>query len=379
MGRRVDETHGWSTMSTERSAHIVYVDHTSELGGAELGLLRAATQTALPVRTILLADGPLAARLREAGAPVRVLAPGSPPSVLRRLRAAIRAEAPVLVVTNSLRATVMVALAAPRGTRLAAYVQDDVSPGGLSRSKRMLTALVLRRYAHVLANSAFTAETLDSLRLRTPSHVIYTVSGTPLRAFDVPRDDIGASAPLRVVFAGRMVSWKGPDLVLDAVDRVAARIGPDAIELVMCGAPLMGTPEFYERLVARAARMAPRVSFVGFVDVAPYLAAADVLVHASTRPEPFGQVIVQAAAAGVCVVAPDDGGPAEILGGVAEDLTYPTGDVAALAERLVELARDRARLASLAARTRAAARAFADEPMIALHDRVLAGLVTASA
>jgi glycosyltransferase involved in cell wall biosynthesis len=41
----------------------------------------------------------------------------------------------------------------------------------------------------------------------------------------------------------------------------------------------------------------------------------DLAVHYSTRPEPFGRVIVEAMACGVPVIAANEGGPAEILGG----------------------------------------------------------------
>ncbi|MFQ5704922.1 MAG: glycosyltransferase family 4 protein [Gemmatimonadales bacterium] len=41
----------------------------------------------------------------------------------------------------------------------------------------------------------------------------------------------------------------------------------------------------------------------------------DLVVHYSLRPEPFGRVIVEAMACGIPVLAADEGGPAEILGG----------------------------------------------------------------
>ncbi len=41
----------------------------------------------------------------------------------------------------------------------------------------------------------------------------------------------------------------------------------------------------------------------------------DLVVHYSLRPEPFGRVIIEAMACGIPVLAADEGGPAEILGG----------------------------------------------------------------
>jgi glycosyltransferase involved in cell wall biosynthesis len=83
----------------------------------------------------------------------------------------------------------------------------------------------------------------------------------------------------------------------------------------------------------------------------------DVAVHASIVPEPFGQVVVEAMAAGLPVVAVDGGGPAEIVTHELDGLLYPAGDVDVLAARLRRLAAD----APLRARLGQAARRRAEE------------------
>ena len=67
-------------------------------------------------------------------------------------------------------------------------------------------------------------------------------------------------------------------------------------------------------------------------DVVTLLEDHDVLVHCSTVPEPFGQVIVQGLAAGIPVVATDAGGPREILEGAPTSLRYPVGSPVGLTE-----------------------------------------------
>jgi glycosyltransferase involved in cell wall biosynthesis len=67
-----------------------------------------------------------------------------------------------------------------------------------------------------------------------------------------------------------------------------------------------------------------------------------VLVHSSTVPEPFGQVVVEGMAAGLPVVAAAAGGPLEIVRDGVDGLLYRPGDVEALAAALRRLATDEA-------------------------------------
>ena len=124
--------------------------------------------------------------------------------------------------------------------------------------------------------------------------------------------------------------------------------------------------------------IAARVEFRGFCeDVGEELAGADVLVHASIIPEPFGQVVVEGMAAGLPVVAAAAGGPAEVLVDGETGLLYPPGDVEALAARLRRLATDGALRRQLGSRARIAAANYSPDRVVAqilgVYGRVLAG------
>ena len=72
-------------------------------------------------------------------------------------------------------------------------------------------------------------------------------------------------------------------------------------------------------------------------------------MHASTLPEPFGQVIVEGMVAGIPVIATDGGGAREIVTHEQTGLLIPLADVEALTASLLRLLSDPELAARLAA------------------------------
>jgi glycosyltransferase involved in cell wall biosynthesis len=101
----------------------------------------------------------------------------------------------------------------------------------------------------------------------------------------------------------------------------------------------------------------------------------DISVHASIVPEPFGQVVVEAMAAGLPIVAADAGGPAEIVTHEVDGLLYPAGDIGALASLLRRLAADASLRARLGQGARRRAGDFTPEAavaaLMAVYGRIL--------
>ena len=92
--------------------------------------------------------------------------------------------------------------------------------------------------------------------------------------------------------------------------------------------------------------------------------ALDVVVHASTEPEPFGLVIAEAMACARAVVVSRAGGAAEIIEPGVDALAHAPGDAAELAEciRLAGAERGPARAASATPARATAERAFDRAP-----------------
>ena len=67
------------------------------------------------------------------------------------------------------------------------------------------------------------------------------------------------------------------------------------------------------------------------------LMLADVVVHASTEPEAFGRVVIEAQAMGRPVIASDLGGPAETVEQGVTGWRVPPGDASALAAAIEQV------------------------------------------
>ncbi len=152
--------------------------------------------------------------------------------------------------------------------------------------------------------------------------------------------------PLRCVFLGRLVPFKGASMVLDAA---APLLLSGAITLDIIG---FGPEE--AALRAQAQALGASVIWHGKVphpQLAPILARMDVLVFPSLR-EFGGGVVLECMASGVVPVVLDYGGPAELITpecGVALPLAPRAQIVASLHSTLARLAADPAPLAAMAA------------------------------
>ncbi len=136
-----------------------------------------------------------------------------------------------------------------------------------------------------------------------------------------------------IVFVGKLIENKGVQVLFDAMRELDAR------------ALVVGFGDYRAELEARAPG---RVLFTGALEhrhLVHLLPLADVAVVPSIFPEAFGMVAAEAAAAGVPPLVADHSGLAEVAAGIAAEYppelarltSFPSGDAAALAERLREL------------------------------------------
>ncbi|MCK9995339.1 MAG: glycosyltransferase [Candidatus Krumholzibacteria bacterium] len=189
-----------------------------------------------------------------------------------------------------------------------------------------------------LKQSAGISVSSETLAARSPTLAPWRdkVSVIPFGIDSSPWDQVAPTLDGPFLFVGRLVPYKGLDVLLDALSRV-----PEA-ELV-----IVGEGPLESRLVkqAAAAGITDRVHFAGPMDqagVAGHLARARALVLPSVdASETFGLVQLEAMAAGVPVIASDLATGVREVGEPGRTcLLVPPGEAAAWADAMNSLQDD---------------------------------------
>lgn len=316
-----------------------------------------------------LGDSGASARRRVGRVKLLIEAAAAAPGValyLRRLRRTLRAVAPDVVHANGLKSQVL-AVWARTPAPVVWHVHDYVS--GRPLMSRLIKSCAARCAAAVV-NSRSVGEDLRAIcgeRLKT--HTLY--NAVDLETFSpsgarLDLDSLSGLPPagpgtVRVGLLATMARWKGHETFLKSLSILPF---DSPVRGYVIGGSIYQTRG--SQLDARelrecAARLGleGRVGFTGFVEEpAAAIRALDVLVHASTEPEPFGLAIVEGMACGRSVVASSAGGAAEILSGCDDAaLSHAPGDADSLSIQIGRLARS----AELRSRLGRAGRLVAEE------------------
>jgi glycosyltransferase involved in cell wall biosynthesis len=249
-----------------------------------------------------------------------------------------------------MKAHVLGTWASPRGVPVVWHLHDYA--GSRPVMARLLRWTARRGVRVVAVSESVAADAARVLGPGVPVEPLY--NAVDLARFapgpgDGPWLDAQAGLPaapegtVRVGLVATYARWKGHDVFLDA----AARVAPDVpARFYVVGGPIyrsVGSQFTPEELRARAGALGlgDRLGFVGHQGAPEAVfRALDVVVHASTRPEPFGRVIVEAMACGRAVVAARGGGAAELFEDGLTAVGCPPGDPGALASAMTRLATD---------------------------------------
>lgn len=356
---------------------IAFVTHSGRPGGAELALSRYLSRSSLPhIRLVALESSRLWDPVAMSGTPVRVVRPRWPKVLSSVAIARGQTRGAKVVVANTMRAALYCAVTKRSGVKLVYWVRDGLDQSAMSRIALLLTRHVtLRRVDVCVANSAWTASSIERSRKGIPTLTIPSMSSVSkgeIRGRS-PRSIEGE--PIRLLYLGRLAQWKAPHLAVEALELLLSR-EPGRYRLLIAGDAQFGE-EAYKRLLCRRIEVSParqHIEMLGHVaDVPGLLDGVDLLVHTSTRPEPFGQVIIQALGRGLPVVASRFGGPLEILSDGLRGGLYTPGSATEMASAITRMC-DPEVYASTSSLALLRASDFCDEQVLALSDRVFESL-----
>src|SRR5829696_579520 len=161
------------------------------------------------------------------------------------------------------------------------------------------------------------------------------VSEADVRSLSAGSHHPDAGRPVELLSVGRLDPEKAPEVLLKALALLVERT-PGRYRLT-----IVGDGELENDLRAEADRVGDAVRFCGHVPNGPELfklyRASDIFVHVA-RTEGLPQVLTEAQAAGLPIVATDVGGVRAGLGGGDEALLVPPNDPEALAAAIAHLA-----------------------------------------
>jgi glycosyltransferase involved in cell wall biosynthesis len=317
-------------------------------GGVERGTVEitAAVATAGGGALVASAGGRLAGAVERAGGR-NILLPLDTRNPLRiwrnakRLAALIRAEHVDIVHARS-RAPAWSAWLAARRTGAHFVTTYHGAYGEDLPLKRRYNA-VMARGELVIAASHFIAELIRTRHGVAAARIRVIPRGVDPAIFDP--DAVTTERLVRlsrtwrlpdgqptVMLPGRLTRWKGQPVLIEALARMQNR----DVGAVLVGAD-QGRHRYAAELVALAERcgVAERVRLVGHCDDMPAaLMLSDVVVNASTDPEAFGRVVIEAQAMARPTIATDHGGAVETIEHGVTGWRVPPGDVDALAAAL---------------------------------------------
>jgi glycosyltransferase involved in cell wall biosynthesis len=356
---------------------ILYTNASSQLGGAERNLIDVicavlARDPAVDITVLITApDGPLMAELAPLGVKIvplelpRNLAKlgdsgaerGSKiakvfklvsqlPLVVEfarywwQLRRKIAEIDPDLIHSNGFKTHLLVASLGTKAP-LIWHLHDFISS---RRAIGKLLKLFVGKVTATIAISQAVGRDWQQLFPNLPIELIYNAIDTDrYRSSAAPAER--DTEPLKIGLVATYALWKGQDIFIQAIALIASQ-RPELkskIEFYIIGGAIYETAgsQYSQSQLQQLASDLAVADWLNFIDFQSDIVASynmlDIVVHASTKPEPFGRTIVEAMACEKAVIVSNAGGAAELFTNGKDAIGVTPNDPALLATAIVEL------------------------------------------
>ncbi len=166
-----------------------------------------------------------------------------------------------------------------------------------------------------------------------PTTKIETDEKKLLKKWDIEKDK------KIILLPGRLTSWKGQEVFIEAINLVNIELGYEAFYAVILGSD-QGR-ELYKKKLIRLVekyRLSKQIRFIDHCkDMALAYKVSDIIVSASTEPEAFGRVAVEAQSMEKPIIASNIGGSNETIIDEKTGFLYEVGNAKSLSNKILRI------------------------------------------
>ena len=142
-----------------------------------------------------------------------------------------------------------------------------------------------------------------------------------------------------ILLPGRLTSWKGQELFLEAINLVNIQLGYEAFYAIILGSD-QGRDLYKKKLVrlSEQFRMTKQVKFIDHCkDMALAYKVSDIIISSSIEPEAFGRVAVEAQSMEKIIIASNIGGSNETIIDGKTGYLFESGNPKSLSEKILKV------------------------------------------
>jgi len=140
-----------------------------------------------------------------------------------------------------------------------------------------------------------------------------------------------------ILMPGRLTSWKGQELFIEAINQVKIELGYEAFHAVILGND-QGRDLYKKKLIrlTEQYRLTNQIKFIDHCeDMALAYKVSDIIVSASIEPEAFGRVAVEAQSMQKLIIASNIGGSNETINDEKTGFLFKSGDAKSLSKKII--------------------------------------------
>ena len=141
-----------------------------------------------------------------------------------------------------------------------------------------------------------------------------------------------------ILMPGRLTSWKGQELFIEAINLAKVELGYEAFHAVILGSE-QGRNLYKKKLIrlVEQYRLTNQIKFIDHCkDMSLAYKVSDIIVSASIEPEAFGRVAVEAQSMEKLIIASNIGGSNETILNGKTGILFESGDAHSLSKKIIQ-------------------------------------------